>query len=46
MEAKKKGKTLDYVTLKPQKAILSSIWAGIVFWFFNDIFERYILPQL
>jgi hypothetical protein len=43
MEAKRKGYTLDYVTLNPKQVILSSIWAGIVFWFANDLVQRYVL---
>lgn len=43
MEAKRKGYQLDYVTLNPKQVILSSIWAGIVFWFVNDLVQRYVL---
>lgn len=42
MEAKRRGYNLDYVTLNPKQVILSSIWAGIVFWFVNDLFQRYV----
>lgn len=42
LEAKKKGVTMDYVTLKPKQVVLSSVWAGVVFWFANDLFQRYV----
>ena len=43
MEAKKKGYKLDYVTLNPKQVVLSSVWAGIVFWFANDCFQKFVL---
>ena len=44
LEAKRKGKASpDYVTLNPKQVVLSSVWAGIVFWFANDVFQRYVL---
>jgi len=46
MEMERMGKTYDYVTLKPKQVILSSIWAGVVFWFANDLFQRYGVPYL
>ncbi len=43
LEAKRKGYELDYVTLDRKQVILSSVWAGVVFWFANDLFQRYVL---
>ena len=44
LEAKRKGKASpDYVTLNPKQVVLSSVWAGVVFWFANDVFQRYVL---
>lgn len=42
MESKRKGYKLDYVTLDSKQVMLSSIWAGVVFWFANDFFQRYV----
>ena len=42
MESQKKGAKLDYVTLNPKQVVLSSVWAGIVFWFVNDLLQRNI----
>ena len=42
MEADSKGKKLDYVTLNPKQVILSCVWAGIVFWFANDLLQKYV----
>lgn len=43
MESKRKGYTLDYVTLDKKQVVLSSVWAGVVFWFANDFFTRYVV---
>ncbi len=43
LEAKRKGYDLDYVTLNPKQVVLSSVWAGIVFWFANDLVQRYVV---
>jgi hypothetical protein len=43
LESKRKGYKLDYVTLDPKQVVLSSVWAGIVFWFVNDCFQKFVL---
>lgn len=43
MESEKRGRTMDYVTLDPKQVILSCVWSGIVFWFMNDLVQRYVL---
>jgi hypothetical protein len=43
LEAKRKGTALDYVTLDRKQVVLSSVWAGVVFWFANDLFQRYVM---
>ena len=39
LEAERKGIKLDYVTLNKKNVFLSSIWAGIVFWFLTKLVE-------
>jgi hypothetical protein len=42
LEARRKGIRLDYVTLTPKRVALSVTWVGIVFWFSNECFSKFM----
>jgi len=42
IESQRKGVKRDYVSINKKQVILSSIWAGIVLWFANQIVLVYI----
>lgn len=41
-EMQKRGMTYDYVTLDKKQIFLSTVWAGIVVWFFATFPARYL----